>query len=323
VFWLGFSTHSWAESGKSAASRPISILSSTDSSGLNITGPLQQALGAMYEDTKAFKATLVQDTLPGFSETELDKMFDKYDTEVISFVYLEQQRLSLFLFDKYRKGQFIVSTQAVAITSANAVTQAMIEQQFRRAFNTLMEQYNIGRFQPMPNAEPKVDPTKLAEENLSREDKARALFRELAAQQEGPIYIGVNLGMSRFAARGSAASTVNVGGFAGARLNDQLHLEIGASIFSYLLLQMDWKYKLPLPKHYISIFLEGSIGQVAAVVTQNRGFNSANLRTGQFLFGPGVSFEVPLLGASIRGEVRWYFGQANIIIGTYGVSYSL
>lgn len=308
---------------RSSAARPISIYSSTDSSGLNIAGPLQKALGALFEDTKAFKATLVQDTLPGFSEAELDKAFKKYDTEVISFMYLEQQRLSLFLFDAYRKGQFIVSTQPVNITSANTVTQAMIETQFRRAFNTMMEQYNIGRFQPMPSAQPKEDPTQTVEKELTREDKARALFKELAILQEGPIYIGVNLGMARFAAMGSAASTVNIGGFLGARLAEDLKVEIGASVFSYLMLQMDWKYRVPWKNHYLQLYAEGSVGQVAGVVTQNRGFNSANLKTGQFLFGPGVSFEVPLLGASIRGEIRWYFGQANILVGTYGVSYSL
>jgi hypothetical protein len=59
-------------------------------------------------------------------EVELEKAFKKYDTEVISFLYLEQQRISVFLFDAYRKGQFIDPTQPVSITSANSVTQAMI-----------------------------------------------------------------------------------------------------------------------------------------------------------------------------------------------------
>jgi hypothetical protein len=316
---------SYAETTKmAAAARPIAIFSSTDSSGLNIAGPLQQALGALFEDTKAFKATLVQDSLAGFSEVELEKAFRKYDTEVISFLYLEQQRISVFLFDAYRKGQFIVSTQPVSITSANSVTQAMIETQFRRAFNTMMEQYNIGRFQPLPSTQQaEADAKKEPPKELTREEKARLLFKELAVLQEGPIYVGVNLGMARFAAKNNAASTVNIGGFAGARLSDSFRVELGASIFSYLLLQMDWKYRIPFGEHYLSVYLDGSIGQVAAVVTQNRGFNSANLKTGQFLFGPGLSFEVPLLGASIRGEVRWLFGQANILMGTYGVSYSL
>jgi hypothetical protein len=61
----------------------------------------------------------------------------------------------------------------------------------------MMEQYNIGRFQPLPStqqaeAEAKKEPAK----ELTREEKARLIFKELAVLHEGPIDVGVNPGMA-------------------------------------------------------------------------------------------------------------------------------
>src|SRR5690606_19768260 len=132
-----------------------------------------------------------------------------------------------------------------------------------------------------------------------------------------------NLGMARFAAHGSSASVVNVGAFLGYRPWDFMQLEVGASVFSYFLVDGSVKVKIPLMERYVALFAGMGVGSVLAVVTQNRGFNSAFVELGEMMPTPVLAFEVPLLGASIRGEMRFYVGSTTIFMGTYGVSYSL
>lgn len=137
------------------------------------------------------------------------------------------------------------------------------------------------------------------------------------------MYVGANIGMARFSARGATASTVSLGGYLGVKLVERLRLEAGADVFSYLMLHGDMRYQLPLGERYVSLSIGIGLNHITSVVTQNRGFNPTFLRTGQLLYGPSLSFDVPLLGASVRGDIRVLFGEATILMGTYGLAYAL
>jgi hypothetical protein len=41
------------------------------------------------------------------------------------------------------------------------------------------------------------------------------------------------------------------------------------------------------------------------------------------MFGGGIAFDVPLLGATMRGEFAYYTGGGSVLLGTYGLAYSL
>lgn len=304
-----------------AGQRTIAILNSTDASGMNISGPLQQALSRMFEDTRAFRPQVVNSALPGFTPKDIDEAFKKFGSEVISFAYLEKNRISVFLFDSIRSGQFIVSTQPLATNTGTKLSQVVIETQYRRAFNTLMENYNVGKFQAMPQAQTAQNQVETGKE--AEGDKLRTLYEEFNEISETPTYIGASLGMARYSASSNAASTVSVGALIGTRLTPRFRLEAGGHLFSYLLLETGFKYQFPLQTKYLSLFIGGSAAYVMTAMYTARGLDTPTLPVGGFIFGPGLGFEVPLLGASIRGEIRWLLGSANVILGTYGVVYSL
>jgi hypothetical protein len=234
---------------------------------------------------------------------------------------VDRERVALFLFDINRPGRYIATSETLAGSPTNTLTPEWLSAQMYRAFTELMKQYTLANFELIPSIGPSSTPS--AQPEISRTENNRRLFQEMSKLQDGRIYLGANVGMARFTAGGTTSSTVNVGGYAGVKVQDRIRLELGADVYTYLMLHADLRYQLPLAERYVSISIGASMSHLTALVTQNRGFNPTALTTGSMLYGPSLSFDVPLLGASVRADIKLLLGQSSVLIGTYGLSYAL
>jgi hypothetical protein len=307
------------DADESSTPRAISILQTTIAADLDTATKIQNQLADKYKKTGVFEVDTKNAVLAGYGDAELKEAYSSVGTDLISFAYVDKERVALFLFDKNRPNKYIATSDPLAGNPVNRITDEWIELRLTRAFNELMRQYSVANFEEIAVQE--------AEENkppeLSKAERGKRLFNELSTVHEGDYYLGANLGMTRFSAQGASASTVNVGFYAGRKMHNRFRLELGADIFSYLMLHGDVRYQLPVAEKYISLSLGLGLNHIALPVTQNRGFNPTYVTVGQLLFGPSLSLEVPLLGASVRGDVRVLFGQAFLIVATYGLSYTL
>ena len=304
----------------------MSVLPSTDTSGLNLAGPLQNALARLYQSTGAFNLQLASYSLPGYAAADVKKLETYLNSPLLSFCYLEKERIAVFLFDANRPDDFIVASQSLVDANGQPVlTNEWIEHQFRAAFAQVITLYKQNQFQPLPGSH--VDSEQLAQEEAEdarkRAAESRRLFRELAQLEERNYYIGASVGMARFAGEGASTSTVDVGGFAGLKISDSMRLEGGVDVFSYALVHLDMRYHLPINEKYVSAALSLGVGDILTNVTKNLGYEATTLNSGQLLFGPGISFNIPLLGANIRGDLRFYLGGGSVLLGSYGLTYSL
>jgi hypothetical protein len=305
--------------------RTLAVLPVTDTSNLNMATYLQALEVNLFQQAQYFQIQTVNFALPGFTEVDVGRAFKTVNTELMSLVYLEAERVSIFLFDSTRPKEFIVGSQPLADPMlGNQVTPQVADYKARLVFNDVLANYFKGAFQSLPGA--KTDPTLSArapDDPRQRAAESRRLFRELAALDTSKYYMGASLGMARFAGGPSSSSNVNFGAFGGMITSERTRVEFGLDFFSYALAHLDGKYTIPLAEKYVSINLSLGIGRILGVIAGPRFADEAALKNGQFAFGPGVSFNVPLLGASVRGEMKLYFGGGSIFLGSYGISYSL
>lgn len=303
---------------------PVAVLPTTDASQLNLAGPLQYALAQIYQQTREFDVKLSSYALNGFTEAHLKKAYAANGATLLSFCYMEKERVSLFLFNPALPKHFFSASQSI-IEPGKPVTNELIEERFRRAFADLMAAYKGGQQQLLPGASVDSDSLANAEDAEARRRAAEAknLFRELTSLQEKFYYLGTHIGMARFKDDIQAASTVNFGLMAGLKLSTDFRVEAGIDFFSYATAQVGARYVLPFDQKYVTLSVGLGGCQVLSQLTANRGFTGSSLPSGKTLFGPGIGFDIPLLGANIRGDIRYYMGSATILFGTYGIVYSI
>lgn len=304
--------------------RSLSVLPSSDSSTFNLGPSLQYALSTLFQQTNYYNVQMGSYALAGFTEAEVTQAYRTVGTEIMTFVYLEPERISIYLFDMVRPREFIaVSQQLVDPMVGNEITPQVIEYKFRAAYEQLMQQYFQGQFQPLPGTQTDQVAANNPDDPKVRAEQSRKLFRELAALQEGDVYIGGQMGMARFAGGEGSSSSVLFGAFIGMRASEKIKVELGGTFFNYALLQLDGKYKIPFAEKYVSLAASLGAATVVGSVVQPLNVPTAVLESGAFFAGPGISFEVPLLGATVRGEMKFYFGSGTILQGSYAICYTL
>jgi hypothetical protein len=299
--------------------RTLGVLQTTTTAAAASASEIQSQLADKFNKTRLFQVQTQTGSLTGYDKDSIEKAFDRTGTDLLAFAYVDNERVALFLFDADRPGKYIATSDPLKGSPTNRLTAEWIDLRMSAAFTELMRQYAQATFEDIP-APPASEPV---QQELTKEERGRRLFSELSTLQDGTFYLGASLGMARFSAQGASASVVSIGGYGGIKVIPRVRLEAGADIFSYLLLHADVKIQLPIAEKYLIVALGGGANQIAAVITQNRGFNPTYLQTGQFLFGPSLSFDVPLMGASIRGDIRLLLGSASVLLATYGLAYTL
>ncbi len=308
-----------------ARPRTLSILPSTDTSNFNFAAQVQQGLATLYTQTQNFVPTQTQTPMAGFAEKDVSDGFKLNQTELLSFGYLENERLSLFLFDSTHPKEFIVVSQPLVDPMlGNQVTPQVIEYKMRMNFNQLLTQYYASQFQPLPGtASDAQNLASNADDPKVRAEQSRRLFSELTALETSKYYLGAAIGMARYAGNGLSNSGVNFGAWGGLRSGERTRFELGADFFAYALLHLDGRYQMPIAERLVTINLTLSIGRILGGIATAQFAKEATLKTGALVFGPGISFDIPLLGAQVRGDLRLYFGGGSILVGSYGISYSI
>lgn len=300
--------------------KTMAILPTTDLSGYNLAEPLQYALGQLYQSTGLFQAQLSANSLNGFTAREISQTLQTVQTEALTFAYMEKQRISVFFFDHLRPNEFIVAYRLLTNPPGGQLTSEYVEKNFRECVGEIVESYRSSRYQPLPG---NGSGTGNEQENRWKADEARKLFREMASLEEKNWYLGANVGMARFSQNSTSASTVNFGGYAGARLGERFSGELGVDLFSYALLHGDIRYSLPIAEKYINLSVAAGIARFMGSLTENQGFAGQRINKGQMGFGPGLGFDIPLLGATLRGDIRLYAGSATVFLGSYGIIINL
>ncbi len=232
----------------SVDAKTMVVTSTTDTSGMNMARTAQFGLARLYEDTKFFSVKMSGYTFPGFSETDISRSFESLASRMASFAYIERERVAVFLFDSSRPKEFIVASEPL-IASTRQISQDVIEEKIVTAFRHVMSDYREGHFQPLPGTQVDTEALKDEEdtERRQRSRESRKLFRELASIEEGPLYLGANLGMARFSAYAAAASTINVGAHLPApTFYERFHLEAGVKLAQLrALATLELKYVVP------------------------------------------------------------------------------
>ncbi|NBX76250.1 MAG: hypothetical protein EBQ92_06820 [Proteobacteria bacterium] len=310
----------------------VSVLPSTDSSTFNLGAPLQQALARLYKEAGTYSPTTSDEELSGFTPLEISRTIRKNNMDALSFALLEQERISVFLFDKNHPLEFIVSSKNFTDAPRTGITSAFIESKFRSAFNEVVVYHREEKYQELPGArtEKLADASKRTVRDPRIADESRVLFRELSSLTDSNAYIGASLGMSRFGSEGTSASTVTFGLSAGYQIKPRVSIEGGLSASTYLIGSIGGRYALPFKEEFIKLSVGLDVASVLFSITQNYGYGSPNLTynsppltRGTFFVGPGIFFDIPLLGATLRGDLRFYTGTGTIIVGTYGLVYYL
>lgn len=300
--------------------RSITVLPSVDGTGLDSAQALQQRIGEYLYSTRQFVVQYSAYSLPGFTAKDLVNTFERLDSQLIIFAYVEQERFSAFLFDSSRPQEFIASSIPFGDVSEQApLTQQRILDTFPAAFQDLMARFNAGQYQLLPGAQVGQG-QQVADERII----VRELFRQLTSLEDSPYSLGANVGFARMAASSISASTVSLSVYGGLRISEKMRLEAGLDLFSYVFPHVDLRYRLPFfEEKYVKLSALGSVGMVMGILAEHRGFPASNIPSGGTFFGPGFSVEIPLAGVSIRGDLRFYLGSGTLLFGSYGMSYSL
>ncbi|MFM8312666.1 MAG: hypothetical protein ACKOA8_00100 [Deltaproteobacteria bacterium] len=311
----------------------LAILNSMDKTELSLGQSLQEALGKAAANTNLFQTYYANYTLSGFGDAEIQADFKKVGSDLMSYVYLENSRLSIFLFDAGHPKEFIVSSQKFTTPDGATVSSEEIQLAFRTAFQEVISSYVAKEYQGLPGAQP--EPKTIAEEESYDTQFVAAdvkkLYRELASLNDRPFYVGANVGMSRFETLSSSttsgksyASTVNIGGLLGYRFYGPFSAELGADFFTHFMLHSEIRSQIPLGQKYIKLSASFGGARFMSQPTENLGYAGTNkIPQGTLVYGPGLGIEIPLLGVNIRAEGRYYLGATTVFLGTYGIVYSL
>lgn len=313
-------------SAEEANLRPLKVLPTTDTSDYGLAEPLQNALAVLYQDTLLFQPELSTQTLTGYDQPSIKRAFTQNPESCLSLVYIERERIAVFFFDPTRESHYIAAMAPLS-PQGQPMSSGYIERQFRTAFDEIIQLYRKGRFDLLPGAsgsshevaEGDVDP------EMELKSETKILFRELSSVDPRKYYIGAQVGMVRFADQFShSANTVVLGGCLGWKLRPAFHVELGGHIFAYGLFHVDARYVLPIGEKYLTLSTSIGVARNFGRVTENTGFTSTQLTPGQIFLGPGITLDIPLLGANIRADFKTYFGNRNMVLfGTYGLVYSI
>lgn len=132
---------------KTAVARKLVVAACSDTTGLNIAKELQTSLSGLFKDTGAFVPSITKDSIPGYEKEKILPFLKRHDASLASFVFLEKQRISIFLFDESQPDKYIASSEPVNADPRQKVNQADLENQYRAAFKKLVEHYDTGDFQ--------------------------------------------------------------------------------------------------------------------------------------------------------------------------------
>lgn len=312
--------------------KKLSVLATSDTSSFGLALPLQTALATLYDQTGFFKVETSGLNLQGFSPIEISRAFRDLNSELLSFSLIEQERISIFLFDSGHPFEFIVTTEGLSGDSSGMVTSPQIEAQFRKAFDQAIQKFQTNQYEPLPSAQSE----RVTQKMETRKDKriaqeTRILFRELASQTDSPYHLGAQIGMSRFGAEGKSSSVVTFGLNGGYSVTPRISVDVGVSASTYVMGSVGGRYWFPIGDQVVKIGAGFDIANVLKNITQNAGYfmpnltyNNPPIRNGAFLVGPGVFFDIPLLGAALRGDLRVFVGAGHtVVMGTYGFIYYL
>ncbi len=305
--------------------RLLVVLPGSDTSGMNLGAALQGALVKLYQSNSSFQVQFSAQPLSGFSPEEIQKTHAIYRSDALSFAYLEKDKIAVFIFDYSRPQEFIVGTEIFKKSDPSAsLSSAQIEGAFVNSFNQAIAFFNRGEFQPLPGA--KLDDQTLAarekQEIEKRASESRQLFRDLTQTSFETYFAGMSIGMARFGAADYAASSVNLGFLGGMNIFNTLKWELGIDLFTFALGHSELRYSFQLGNKQFTIGIDAGVGYTLAnLVPITQG--SSVLRVGDIVFGPGLSIDIPLLGATLRGDIRYYFGQRTVLLGSYGLAYEL
>jgi hypothetical protein len=310
----------------------LAILETTDKSQFGLAPVLQEGLAKAAANTNLFQAYLANYSLSGFDEASIRADFKKVGADLMSYVYVENNRLSIFFFDSGHPKEFIMSYRDLRAQDGQNISGTEIENAFSQSFQEVISSYLAKEYQSLRGT-PKENHQELAQNSVSDSNfsttDVKRLYRELASISQTPLYIGANVGMSRFETIAANltkthASTVNIGGVLGYRLLSPISVEIGADIFTHFMIHSDLRGQIPLGSNFISISLSAGAARFMTQPTENLGYAGANqISQGTMVYGPGFGVEIPLLGLTIRAEARFYTGSTSVFLGTYGIVYSL
>lgn len=312
--------------------KKLSVLATSDTTTYGLALPLQTALATLYDQTGLFKVETSGLNLQGFSPIEISRALRDLNSEAISFALIEQERISIFLFDSGHPFEFIVTTENLMVDQSGVVTSPIIEAQFRKGFEQVIQKIQSNQYEALPSAQS----DRVTQKKESRRDKriaqeTRILFRELASQTDSAYHLGAQIGMTRFGAEGKSSSVVTFGLNGGYAITPKISLDVGVSASTYVMGSVGGRYWFPIGDQVVKIGAGFDIANVLKNITQNAGYfmpnltyNNPPIRNGAFLVGPGVFFDIPLLGAALRGDLRVLVGAGHtVVMGTYGFIYYL
>lgn len=318
-----------------AAPRTLTVLRTTDTTSSGLAETLQFAVARWFQNSSTFRTSVSPESLPGFDYDSLYKFYKGLDSELLAFVYVENQRITLFLFDSRRPGLFLSASQPLFFGDAQRPSNTYLNGRAHAIWREISAKYETGTFQPIPNQKPAEEtptesPELAYELSIRKYRDSKRLFGELSREKDySPLYLGASIGMVRFGSNDTAgfnqtSSTVNVGAFIGTSLWRRLSAEAGINLFTYALARADLTYRFPLVDRFLTLGFSAGGGKLLGLVAETDGFDNMAFLRGGALFGPGVCFDIPLLGAVIRGDLKWYFASGkSILLASYGVSYSL
>lgn len=310
----------------------LSVLLSSDTSNYGLGEPLQTALVTLFSESQLFSVQAAPVSITGFTPIDIARQLEQLNSDSLSFVLLEQERISIFLFNKSHPFEFIVSSESLQPPPAQTVDSTFIENQFRTAFEKVTQQYKKEEYQSLPSAQNQKSnqPQDKRRERLIAQE-TRILFRELASQTDSLFHLGAQIGMSRFGSEGKSASVVTFGVNSGYQVSKSITAEVGFNASSYAMGFLGGRYWLTLGDQIVKIGGGLDVAHVFGAITQNSGYaaldltyNHPPLESGSNFFGPGISFDIPLLGAALRGDLKFLIGSDHsVFIGTYGFVYYL
>jgi len=317
-FILGISSVGLAER---STDRLVHVLPTTDTSVYSLGPAVQGGIVKLYQQTPGFSVKPSSYPLTGFSGDYLQRAYQIHGDSLLSLAYLEDGRIAVFIFDPRRKNEFIVAASTLGGASQTNANQ--IEAQLRVVFQQAIGAYRKGEFQPLPGATSSSQGQLAEEEKDRRRQEVGVLFRELASLQESNTYLSGNLGMARYGQDADIASTVVFGAYAGLRLSDRIHAELGVNAFHLLLGHVDIRYFIPIAEKYVSFSLSAGIANVLSAIASPSSTLGPVVAPGTSFYGGGLGFDVPLLGALIRGEIKFYTGTSNVVLGSYGIVFNI
>ncbi len=334
ILIFGIASQLMAEAPSAATSAPkLAILPTTDTTQWGLAEALQYSLGKLAVGTRLFNVGSSTFVLEAFTRRELRKAFASNRSPLLMFTYIEPGRVSVFFFNAYQFGKFIVGSKSLTPPDGQKISSRFIETQFKAAFDETIELFHQNKYQALPESEADDDSDFNGGDLLlseTRNTRIKEIFNEVSRLEDKPFYVGANIGIARYTLTATSSSSPLFGVSIGGRFTSRIAASLGIDLFSHLFAHGDVFYKIPFAEKYISLSAIGTVGSTIATLTENRGYGTENkglgtesMKAGSIFMGPGLAIDIPLLGATLRGEIRYYFGSSSVLVGNYGLLFSI